>query len=252
MPWDPTKPAGSDAANTIDNTTQPNFSALDTWASAITDGVSAGTAAVVKAYRAANAVIAKFRAAGGDTDDRFRYDLNGQLEWGSGSAAPDVVLSRSAANVLRLASGDAIRSQTDPANAEDLVRKSYVDATTNAITATADVSFGATETVIDTFNITLPAGVTKLMAGAIYTVEAVTSPHGTRVRLYVAGTVRAALNLNPSAAGERMAGSLSAVVTGLTAGGTITVEARGVADADTSTTRATSSDPGHLWAVSVR
>ena len=152
MPWDPTKPAGSDAANTIDNTTQPNFSALDTWASAITDGVSAGTAAVVKAYRAANAVIAKFRAAGGDTDDRFRYDLNGQLEWGSGSAAPDVVLSRSAANVLRLASGDAIRSQTDPANAEDLVRKSYVDLLDRAM-GDVTVANTTTETSVYSFSI---------------------------------------------------------------------------------------------------
>jgi hypothetical protein len=127
LPWDTSKPATGDAANTIGTTTPANFSALDTWASGLTDGVSAGASAIFKMYRAANAVVAKFRAAAGDTFDRFTHDLNGQLEWGSGAAATDVVLSRSEANVLRLASGDAIRSQSDPAHAEDLVRRSFLD-----------------------------------------------------------------------------------------------------------------------------
>lgn len=108
MPWDPLKPAGTDAANTIDNSVQPNFSALDTWASALTDGISTGAATVIQVLRAANATIARFRSAAADTNDRFRWDLNGRLEWGPGNAAPDILLERVAANLLATSNGDAI------------------------------------------------------------------------------------------------------------------------------------------------
>src|SRR3990167_5837391 len=99
MAWDVNKPAGTDAANTLDSSIIANNTAIDTWASAITDGIAAAGAGIYKMYRAANATIAKFRSDAADTVDRFSWDLNGLLSWGSGAAAQDVNLYRSAANV---------------------------------------------------------------------------------------------------------------------------------------------------------
>lgn len=48
--------------------------------------------------------------AGGDTNDRFRIDAStGILNWGSGTASTDTVLSRTAADELALAAGDRLR-----------------------------------------------------------------------------------------------------------------------------------------------
>lgn len=140
MPWDINVPAGGDAANTIDNGVIANNTALDTWASAITDGITAGAATVLRARRAANATIIQLRADAADTVDRFNVDLNGLQQWGSGAAAVDVALLRSAANVLQLASGDTFRIQQDPVVANDLSRKSYVDTTPTVIRGRIDTT----------------------------------------------------------------------------------------------------------------
>lgn len=87
MTWNKNKPAGTDDPGTIDDSCIANFSALDTWANALTDGIAAGAATVVRVYRSSNVVIAALRAAATDTVDRFRLDLNGGMAWGSGSAA---------------------------------------------------------------------------------------------------------------------------------------------------------------------
>jgi hypothetical protein len=45
----------------------------------------------------------------GDTNWRHIMEADGEMQWGSGSAAPDVLLGRGAANRLDLASGDTLR-----------------------------------------------------------------------------------------------------------------------------------------------
>lgn len=45
----------------------------------------------------------------GDTQLRFVLNADGSQEWGSGSAAADVTLSRSAANTLALGTGDSLQ-----------------------------------------------------------------------------------------------------------------------------------------------
>lgn len=47
-----------------------------------------------------------------DANDRYAVRADGQLSWGSGSAVPDLVLSRSAASTLTLASGDTFEAAT--------------------------------------------------------------------------------------------------------------------------------------------
>ena len=64
---------------------------------------------------------------GSDTYARFVAYVNGDLEWGAGTGARDVSLTRAAANVLQLASGDYLRVQQDPSNNDDVARKLYVD-----------------------------------------------------------------------------------------------------------------------------
>ncbi len=47
----------------------------------------------------------------GDAADRFALSRDGDMSWGSGAGAADVVLSRAAANHLALAAGDYLRAQ---------------------------------------------------------------------------------------------------------------------------------------------
>lgn len=47
----------------------------------------------------------------GDAVDRFALSRDGDMSWGSGAGAADVVLSRAAANHLALAAGDYLRTQ---------------------------------------------------------------------------------------------------------------------------------------------
>ena len=138
MAWTVASPAGTDAANTIDTSVQANNTALDTWASAFTDGISAAGAVILKMYRAANATVEKFRSDAADTVDRWARDLNGKLSWGSGSAAADVTLERGGANYLSLGSDDTLRGATNPTNVSDLVRNGFlvrgrIDTTTPTI-----------------------------------------------------------------------------------------------------------------------
>lgn len=53
----------------------------------------------------------------GDADDRFRQYVTGELRWGDGTATPDVVLKRAAANVLALGSGDGLGVGNSVSNA---------------------------------------------------------------------------------------------------------------------------------------
>ena len=126
MAWTVASPAGTDAANTIDTSVQANNTALDTWASAFTDGVSAAGAVILKMYRAANVTVAKWRSDAADTVDRWAWDLNGKLSWGSGAAAADVTLERGGANYLSLGADDTLRGATNPTNASDLVRNGFL------------------------------------------------------------------------------------------------------------------------------
>ncbi len=66
--------------------------------------------------------------AGADTESFLSLSVFGLAFGAGGTLAPDWIMSRSAANVARLASGDFIRAQTDPSDDEDLSRKAYVDA----------------------------------------------------------------------------------------------------------------------------
>lgn len=111
MAWDATQPVGSNAASTIDDTIRANNSALDTWASALTDGINQGAAVAIRLRRAANATVVQFRSAAADTTDRFNVDLNGLLNWGPGNAAVDVTLQRSATATLQanVATGGSIQ-----------------------------------------------------------------------------------------------------------------------------------------------
>lgn len=71
----------------------------------------------------------------GEGNDRFTVQAGGRLQWGPGTTATDIVLERTAANVLQLGAGDTLRVQQDPSNANDVVRKSYVDAAVGGSTA---------------------------------------------------------------------------------------------------------------------
>jgi hypothetical protein len=143
MPWDPTKPAGTDAANTIDTTVGGNFAALETWASAITDGVSAGTAAIYKAYRAAVTTILKLRSDAADTQDRFQLTTDGKQFWGTGSGAP--ARAWSGPRLVRaVASADAAATLATPTalalDAETFDTDGLHDPVTNNSRLTASVT----------------------------------------------------------------------------------------------------------------
>lgn len=96
--------------------------------------------------------IAHDTAVTGDSTSRFALLADGTLQWGSGAGARDVVLSRAAADVLQLASGDSLRVQQDPSNANDVTRKSYVDALAGPIgmAATLKITRPSVSTVTDT------------------------------------------------------------------------------------------------------
>lgn len=168
----------------------------------------------------------------------------------------DLLLSR--VNVLKLTLGAALATFVDPvvlpANPTTSLQaapKQYVDAGTNTVTRTTNVTATTSETVIDTMTVVLPAGATSLVAGAIARFFPVTSTHDTVYRLYVGGTLRAS-GRGSAAAGNYDTVAISALVTGLAAGGTITVELRAFASVDTTTFEATVGDPSHLWAKSIR
>lgn len=161
MPWNPAKPAGSDPANTIDNSCGGNFAALEIWANAFTTGVALGSSTILRMFRAANDWVLRLRSAAGDTADRFRQDLQGRMEWGDGANPPDIGLSRAAANVLRLDAGDQIRVQQDPTHEDDLTRKAYVDSLAASgvfarSTSPVDVVNTTAETTI--WTVSIPGG----------------------------------------------------------------------------------------------
>lgn len=65
-------------------------------------------------------------------------DTSSGLQWS------DVRIDRTAANVISLASGDFLRIQQDPSNANDVVRKSYVDAIASGLDWKASVQVAST------------------------------------------------------------------------------------------------------------
>jgi len=139
----------------------------------------------------------------------------------------------------------------DPTAALQVATKQYVDAAVASVLRTANATVDTTETTIDSINLTLPAGATRLIAGASYSMQPAVSTHTTFLRLYVAGTVYASVRaIVGTTAIVPM--SLSAIVTGLTPGGTVTIEVRGQTSLDSSTFLASAADPSILWVVSIR
>jgi hypothetical protein len=59
--------------------------------------------------------------------NRFELYANGTLNWGAGAVAPDVTLSRTAANIISMGSGDKIQQNAAPTVGDDLVNKTYAD-----------------------------------------------------------------------------------------------------------------------------
>lgn len=53
----------------------------------------------------------------GDANDRFSWDAGGNLYWGDGTAVVDLIVGRSAANILQLSSGDSLSIATDGSSA---------------------------------------------------------------------------------------------------------------------------------------
>lgn len=80
----------------------------------------------------------------GDTQKRLAVEASGKMTWGSGSAAGDVVLERTAANVLELGSGDYLRVSTTPTNANDVVNKSYADSLSSGLDVKVSVRVATT------------------------------------------------------------------------------------------------------------
>lgn len=62
----------------------------------------------MSSMRAASSDMAFQAVVTGDSIGRLTIQASGQMDWGSGAGAADVSLSRSAANVLSLASGDVL------------------------------------------------------------------------------------------------------------------------------------------------
>lgn len=69
----------------------------------------------------------------GDADSRFEMDNTGEMTWGNGTNPVDVQLSRTAANVLSLGSGDTLRVPQAPVVATDVANKEYVDSVASGI-----------------------------------------------------------------------------------------------------------------------
>lgn len=65
-------------------------------------------------------------SVGGDAQNRFNFTAGGNLTWGTGAAATDVGLSRTAAGELTVA-GQILSSQAAPTAVGHLTRKDYVD-----------------------------------------------------------------------------------------------------------------------------
>lgn len=71
-----------------------------------------------------------------DANNRLQVQSDGKVLWGSGSSSADVTLERSAANTIKLGSGDKIQQNAAPTTGDDLVNKTYAD------------SLGSTGTVV--------------------------------------------------------------------------------------------------------
>jgi hypothetical protein len=84
------------------------------------------TGALRFAGTSAAADIVAVRATG-DTNDRFRIDASGTMEFGSGAGVADVTLTHTGTNVLSLGAGDWLRAPAAPVDGYDLANKAYVD-----------------------------------------------------------------------------------------------------------------------------
>lgn len=67
-----------------------------------------------------------------NTFNRFNIGANGTLSWGSGAAALDANISRSAPNILTLGAGDKLQQNEAPTVGDDLTNKTYVDSVAGA------------------------------------------------------------------------------------------------------------------------
>src|SRR5690606_19225481 len=115
--------------------------------------------------------------AGADTQNRFQARGDGQLSWGSGSAAVDTNLYRSAANTLK--TDDSFVSAASITASGNLITESHLQfggsggARNNAIlTPSTTVSNSTSEAVIAAY----PIPANDMVAGAVY-------------RLFVFGTI---------------------------------------------------------------
>lgn len=95
---------------------------------------------------ASNVVFRSFLT--GDTSSKYRFQVkaNGQLEWGSGAADPDVTLSRTGADTIAMGAGDKIQQSSAPVVGDDLTNRTFVDAQILAAKGTAAamaIVFGA-------------------------------------------------------------------------------------------------------------
>lgn len=68
-----------------------------------------------------------------DSFNRFFVSVDGTHSWGGGTGAPEITLSRTAANTLSLGSGNTIQSSFTPATGNDLTNKTYVDSKVSGV-----------------------------------------------------------------------------------------------------------------------
>jgi hypothetical protein len=80
----------------------------------------------------------------GDTQKRLVVEASGKHTWGDGSSVGDVVLERTAANVLELGSGDFLRVSSVPSNANDVVNKQYADSLSSGLDVKVSVRVATT------------------------------------------------------------------------------------------------------------
>ncbi len=89
------------------------------------------------------------------TDFQVRWQVlhDGSISWGDGSASPDTVISRTAANTLSMGAGDKLQQNAAPTTGDDLTNKTYVDSTAGSPSAAVILAPGSS-----TRNIIQPSG----------------------------------------------------------------------------------------------
>lgn len=106
----------------------------------------------------------------GEGNARFSLGINGNMEWGTGAAAPDLTLSRTGVGVLELGTGDFLRVSSTPSHNDDVTNKLYVDTAVGAIDLSDYVTLTTNQTIegIKTFeNIVEFTGGNLNLVGAV-------------------------------------------------------------------------------------